>query len=158
MKNESPKGTGDGLKIKDLKHRLAMIDEAMVDPQSKEALNLLLQAIQDESWHLRNYAAKAMTQVGTKVVSPLLKLLAEGVWYVRASAASALGDLGKDQAIDPLLRIPQREPPLPALPLLEKERHGPLSAAADEQEGEADQKDQASSYGRGSDRRGLSLR
>jgi len=95
----------ESFKSKDLKSRMAAIDAVVREVAPKEAISLLLQALQDESWHLRNHAANALIKMGSKTVSPLLHLLSEGVWYVRASVASVLGELGEERSIKPLLGL-----------------------------------------------------
>lgn len=105
LKNGDEDKIPPGLRSRDLKQKLAQIDRVMSDPQSRETMQVLLQALQDDSWHLRHHAAQALVHIGAKAVSPLIRLLTEGVWFVRSSAALALGELGREQAVEHLLRL-----------------------------------------------------
>jgi HEAT repeat protein len=105
LKNGDDEKAAQGLRSRDLKQRLAHLERVTQEPNSRETLHALLEALQDDSWHLRQYAAKGLVQVGGKAVPHLIRLLTEGVWFVRSGAASALGEIGREQAFDPLTRL-----------------------------------------------------
>lgn len=68
----------------------------------EKSIDLLLKALNDESWHLRERAAEILGTKGKQAVIPLMNSLLEGVWYVRAASAMALGNIGLPIAITAL--------------------------------------------------------
>jgi HEAT repeat protein len=91
-------------KSRDIQRRMAAVDMA-VSLRSREALALLIKALQDQSWSLREYAITRMAALGPAGVGPLVQLLRNGVWFARAAAARALGMIGDIRALEPLLSL-----------------------------------------------------
>ncbi len=54
----------------------------------------LVDLLRDESWYVRDLAAAAVTERGRRVTGEVLGVLATGLWYSRAIAATVLGRLG----------------------------------------------------------------
>lgn len=92
------------LKSRDIKKRMAAVDMA-VDIGSAGAVALLVKAIQDQSWSLREYAIKKMPALGRQAVKPLVRMLRDGVWYARAAALQILGSIGDASAIVHILPL-----------------------------------------------------
>ena len=75
------------------------------------SVDVLLDVLKQESWYLRDQAARALATIGEPVVDRLIEMLEIGLWYTRSSAASALGRMGLPVAATPLvdlLRDPNR--------------------------------------------------
>jgi len=72
---------------------------------SPESIDLLLGALEQESWFLRDSATRALAGMGEEVVEPLIEYLQSGLWYTRAAAASALGAIGLPIAAEPLTEL-----------------------------------------------------
>lgn len=70
-----------------------------------EALSLLVEALCDESWYLRDLAGQAFRRIGPAAAPALLPLLDQGLWYTRTCAAAILGEMGFREAIPGLLRL-----------------------------------------------------
>lgn len=92
----------ENLRSKDLIRRLEGL-HIISESGGKEKLPLILEALQDSSWHLRQEAVKAVVKIGEKAVPYLLQLLQEGVWFVRTASALALGEIGDPRALEILL-------------------------------------------------------
>jgi HEAT repeat protein len=93
----------------ELRHRepdekLAWIRELAKNP-SDETIETLLTVLEQESWFLRDQAARALSGMGERVVDPLIEYLGSGLWYTRACAAEALGRMGVPVAAGPLIRL-----------------------------------------------------
>lgn len=67
-----------------------------------EAAALLLKALQDQSWSLREYAITQSARLGRSMVAPLCRLLNSGIWFSRAAAVQALRAIGDPAALGPL--------------------------------------------------------
>jgi HEAT repeat protein len=75
------------------------------------SVDVLLDVLKQESWYLRDQAARALATMGEPVVDRLIEMLEVGLWYTRSSAACALGRMGLPVAAPPLvdlLRDPNR--------------------------------------------------
>lgn len=71
-----------------------------------DAIDRLVQALDDTSWGFRTRLARVLTEVGSAAVPALETAIAYGVWYVRAAAAEALAAIleeGAIKALQPLL-------------------------------------------------------
>lgn len=92
----------EDLKSPNIKRRLKAIN-ALGELNTKQSQTALLKALTDESWHIRNAAAYAIINVGDKIFDDIVKLMQDGVWFVRASAAIVFGELGNLEAIPYLI-------------------------------------------------------
>lgn len=79
--------------------------ERLVRDGTPESIDLLLSALEQESWFLRDSATRALATMGEDVVEPLIEYLASGLWYTRAAAATALGAIGLPIAAEPLTEL-----------------------------------------------------
>lgn len=70
----------------------------------REATALLVECLSDESGYLRDLAEAALIRLKA-VATPVLPMLASGLWYTRVSAARTLGRLGAREAIAPLIDL-----------------------------------------------------
>ncbi len=96
------------LKSRDLKKRMAAVDIA-AELDTAGSVAVLIKAIQDQSWSLREHAIKRTVRAGHQAVGPLVRLLKDGVWYTRAAAVQALeliGEIGALNAIIMLIKDP----------------------------------------------------
>jgi HEAT repeat protein len=90
----------------ELRHRDADGKRAWVERLARdgslESIDLLLAALEHDSWYLRDTATRAIGSLGDAVVDPLCGLLHSGLWYTRAAAATALGLTALPVAASPL--------------------------------------------------------
>lgn len=70
-----------------------------------EAAALLVRALQDQSWSLREYAIERSARLGSSMVAPLCRLLNSGVWFSRAAAVQALKAIGDPAALGSLCLV-----------------------------------------------------
>jgi HEAT repeat protein len=70
-----------------------------------EAAALLVKALQDQSWSLREYAIGKAAKLGRPMVAPLCRLLNSGVWFSRAAAVQALRIMGDPSSLGPLCLV-----------------------------------------------------
>ena len=76
--------------------------EQIGDPQ---AVPLLIQALGDSDWLVRNAAAEALGRIGDPQAIPaLMQALGDSEWGVREAAVEALGQIGTPQAIPALMQ------------------------------------------------------
>jgi HEAT repeat protein len=83
----------------------------LAEQPTNGSVDVLLDVLKQESWYLRDQAARALATIGEPVVDRLIEMLEVGLWYTRSSAASALGRMGLPVAAAPLvdlLRDPNR--------------------------------------------------
>lgn len=83
----------------------------LAENPTPESIEVLLDVLKQESWFLRDQAARTLATLGERVVEPLIELLESGLWYTRSAAASALGRMALPVAAAPLttlLRDPNR--------------------------------------------------
>jgi HEAT repeat protein len=98
------------LRHRDPEEKLEWIRQLAENP-TPESVEVLLDVLKQESWFLRDQAARALASMGEPVVDRLIEFLDSGLWYTRSSAASALGRTGLPIAAGPLttlLRDPNR--------------------------------------------------
>ncbi|HET9951037.1 MAG TPA: HEAT repeat domain-containing protein [Candidatus Eisenbacteria bacterium] len=94
----------DELKQRDPEAKRAWIERLARDG-SPESIDLLLGALEQESWFLRDSATRSLAGMGEEVVEPLIDYLQSGLWYTRAAAATALGAIGLPLAAEPLTEL-----------------------------------------------------
>jgi HEAT repeat protein len=98
------------LRHRDPEEKLDWIRQLAKDP-TPDAVGVLLDALEQESWFLRDQAAHALASLGESVLEPLVQRLDSGLWFTRAAAAAALGRMGSADAapaLTQLLRDPNR--------------------------------------------------
>lgn len=79
--------------------------ELAAEMGTPEAAALLVKALQDQSWSLREYAIGQSAKLGKPMVAPLCRLLNSGIWFSRAAAVQALKAIGDPRALGPLCRV-----------------------------------------------------
>lgn len=79
--------------------------ELAADLGTPEAAALLVKALQDQSWSLREYAIGQSAKLGRPMVAPLCRLLNSGIWFSRAAAVQALRAIGDPAALGPLCQM-----------------------------------------------------
>lgn len=98
------------LRHRDPEEKIDWIRQLAKDP-TPDAVEALLDALEQESWFLRDQAAHALASIGEAVLEPLVERLDSGLWYTRAAAAAALGRMCSPDAAAALtatLRDPNR--------------------------------------------------
>jgi HEAT repeat protein len=98
------------LRHRDPEEKIDWIRQLAKDP-TPESIEVLLDVLTQESWFLRDQAARALASLGEDVFDSLVEYLGSGLWYTRAAAASALGRMALPIAAEPLtnlLRDPNR--------------------------------------------------
>ncbi|HEY6572338.1 MAG TPA: HEAT repeat domain-containing protein [Candidatus Eisenbacteria bacterium] len=79
--------------------------ERLARDGTPDSIDLLLAALEQESWFLRDSATRSLATMGEEVVEPLIDYLQSGLWYTRAAAATALGAIGLPIAAEPLAAL-----------------------------------------------------
>jgi len=92
------------LKSRDLKKRMTALDLAQ-NLEGREALALLLKALHDQSWTLRDHAIPKIIAKGPQAIIPILRHLNSGVWFTRAALAQVLHSTGDHRAAVPLFLL-----------------------------------------------------
>jgi HEAT repeat protein len=92
------------LRHRDPEEKLGWITQLAQNP-TEESIEVLLDVLQQESWFLRDQAARVLASMGDVVLDPLVEYLGSGLWYTRASAVSALGRMGNPRAAAPLVAM-----------------------------------------------------
>ncbi len=90
------------LRHRDPEEKLGWITQLAQNP-TEDSIEVLLDVLQQESWFLRDQAARVLATMGEPVFEPLLRYLGSGLWYTRASAVAALGRMGNPRAAGPLV-------------------------------------------------------
>lgn len=94
------------LKSRDLKKKMTALDLAQ-DLEGREALALLLKALHDQSWTLRDHAIPKIIAKGSQAIAPSLRHLTSGVWFTRAALAQVLQVTSDQRAVVPLFLLLQ---------------------------------------------------
>jgi HEAT repeat protein len=92
------------LKSRDLKKRVQAL-ELVSQLEGRESLALLLKALHDQSWTLRDNAIPRLKARGSGAVLPILHHLQSGVWFTRTALAQVLEAAGDERALLPLFRL-----------------------------------------------------
>lgn len=92
------------LRHRDPEEKLGWITQLAQSP-TEESIDVLLDVLQQESWFLRDQAARVLATMGEPVLEPLIEYLGSGLWYTRASAVLALGRMGNPRAAAPLVEM-----------------------------------------------------
>jgi len=98
------------LRHRDPEEKIDWIRQLAKDP-TPDSVEVLLDVLTQESWFLRDQAARALATLGEEVFESLVEYLGSGLWFTRAAAASSLGRMGLPIAAEPLtalLRDPNR--------------------------------------------------
>jgi len=85
-------------KSRDIAKRMAAVSRAAGEG-SPESVAILVKALQDSSWSLREHAVARTAEAGEAAIPSLVRLLESGVWYARASAARVLETTGDERAL-----------------------------------------------------------
>ena len=92
------------LRHREPEEKLEWIRELARNP-TPDSIDILLDVLKQESWFLRDQAARALATLGDVVVDPLIEYLGSGLWYTRSAAASALGWMATPAAAGPLIQV-----------------------------------------------------
>ena len=92
------------LRHREPEEKVEWIRELARNP-TPDSIEVLLDVLKQESWFLRDQAARALATLGESVVDPLIDYLDSGLWYTRTAAASALGRMGLPVAAAPLVSL-----------------------------------------------------
>lgn len=92
------------LRHREPEEKLEWIRELARHP-TPDSIEILLDVLKQESWFLRDQAARALATLGESVVDPLIEYLGSGLWYTRTAAATALGRMGTPAAARPLVQL-----------------------------------------------------
>ena len=80
--------------------------QALQCAEAQEDILKIVRMLQDQSWHFRTKLEDVLGVIGSTALKSLITAARTGVWYVRASAASALGkmrDTGSMGVLEELL-------------------------------------------------------
>ena len=92
------------LRSDDVEKKLKLL-ERIDGVDDKESIKILMKMLEDNSWVMRERAARRLAGFGSRVCSRLERLLKKGFWYTRASACLALGEIGDVQTIDAIIAV-----------------------------------------------------
>lgn len=92
------------LRHREPEEKLEWIRELARHP-TPDSIEILLDVLKQESWFLRDQAARALATLGDAVIDPLIEYLGSGLWYTRTAAASALGWMASPVAAAPLVQL-----------------------------------------------------
>jgi HEAT repeat protein len=92
------------LRHREPEEKLEWIRELARNP-TPDSIEVLLDVLKQESWFLRDQAARALATLGESVVEPLIEYLNSGLWYTRTAAASALGRMALPVSAAPLVAL-----------------------------------------------------
>ncbi|UCG29480.1 MAG: HEAT repeat domain-containing protein [candidate division WOR-3 bacterium] len=92
------------LKSNDIEKKLKLLDR-IDGVDSKESIKILMKMLEDQSWCMRERAARKLASYGSRVSSRIERLLKKGYWYTRASACLALGEIGDLRTLEPVIRL-----------------------------------------------------
>ena len=92
------------LRHREPEEKLEWIRELARNP-TPDSIEILLDVLKQESWFLRDQAARALATLGEIVLEPLIEYLGSGLWYTRTAAALALGKMGYPAAARPLISL-----------------------------------------------------
>jgi HEAT repeat protein len=92
------------LRHREPEEKLEWIRELARHP-TPDSIEILLDVLKQESWFLRDQAARALATLGEPVVDPLIEYLGNGLWFTRTAAATALGRMGTPAAAGPLVQL-----------------------------------------------------
>jgi len=71
----------------------------------KDRLEVLFMLLENPSWYLRERAAQRIVVYGEQILGRLIELLQAGIWFTRAAAAIAIGEIGSEIAYKPLINV-----------------------------------------------------
>jgi HEAT repeat protein len=94
----------EDLRHRDPEEKLRWLEQLAQNP-TEDSIEILLTTLEQESWFLREQSSRVLASLGERVIEPLIEYLGSGLWYTRASAASALGRMGLPLAAAPLTRL-----------------------------------------------------
>jgi hypothetical protein len=77
--------------------------------QHADQIARLIDLIGNEQFSIRVAATKELIEMGPPAIPALLEALREGLWFTRECAARALGRIGGDEVVEPLLERLQDE-------------------------------------------------
>jgi HEAT repeat protein len=89
-------------RLRTLEGKLELLAQLRSERPEK-SVPLLLELLCDQSWHVRERATEALVERGDDVIGPLASLLDEGLWFTRACAAQALGQIGAPPSLPVLV-------------------------------------------------------
>lgn len=86
------------LKTSSVKKKIRILDR-LNGVNERDSINILLKILEDQSWALREKAARKIIGYGSRVVPRLEHLLKRGYWYTRAAACLALGEIANQRSL-----------------------------------------------------------
>ena len=98
----------EDLESSSLEKRLGAL-EVLGRLRTRESIHFLLRCLHDESWHLRDRAAKILGSHGKKIFFHLKGVIRDGLWYARACSAKAIGETGEVEGLDLLFPLLEDE-------------------------------------------------
>jgi HEAT repeat protein len=70
-----------------------------------EQIKIYLKILEDHSWSVREKAAHELVKFGKRVVPRLKKISSSGLWFSRAAASIALGEIANLRALDSIIYL-----------------------------------------------------
>ncbi len=92
------------LRQRNLEGKRAVIED-LARRGTPQAMKILVDVLEDDSWYLRELAVKALAGAGDETAPHVLALLDSGLWYTRAAAARALGRMGHAASLGRLVDV-----------------------------------------------------
>ncbi|UCF78901.1 MAG: HEAT repeat domain-containing protein [Candidatus Eiseniibacteriota bacterium] len=94
------------LRIKELEiEEKARVISELKSKRDEASIKELVEKLADDSWHLRQLAARALSEIGKDVEHHVMEALPGSLWFTRACAAEILGNVRSRAALDCLIDL-----------------------------------------------------
>jgi len=94
------------LRIKELElEEKARVISELKSKRDEASIKELAEKLSDDSWHLRELAVRALSELGRDVEQVVMAMVPGSLWYTRASSAEVLGNIGSRAAINCLIDL-----------------------------------------------------
>ncbi len=94
------------LRIKELEiEEKARVISELKSRGDEASIKELVEKLADDSWHLRELAGRALSEIGRDVEQHVMAIVSGSLWYTRACAAEILGNVKSRAAIDCLIDL-----------------------------------------------------
>jgi hypothetical protein len=94
------------LRIKELEiEEKARVISELKSKGDEASIEELVEKLGDDSWHLRELAGRALSEIGQDVEQHVMRIISGSLWYTRACAAEILGNVRSRTAIECLIDL-----------------------------------------------------
>ncbi|MCX5801119.1 MAG: hypothetical protein NTX17_07000 [Candidatus Eisenbacteria bacterium] len=94
------------LRVKELElEEKARVISELKSKRDEASIRELIKKLADDSWHLRELAVRALSELGGEVEQYLIAVVPGALWYTRACAAEVLGNIKSRAGINCLIDL-----------------------------------------------------